>query len=397
MMAFVCHPYHRGGVTSWMSNAFLECQSTGISSKFITIKPKKPFISGGNRPTMSSLVGSSSDVHQSELGLDFELGNQEFRINAYRKLILKYVPTGACLIPSDDEACWIACLSVSRLYKVIGVLHSDDPFYYTLFQKYYQYLSATVSVSKRIKYSTEKFGLCAIHEVIPCGISLNKLNNRIEKANQIIWIGRVEEEQKRVSDIIPIANRLKEKNQNWKILVFGDGSKLNELKELAKNKGLTNHIEFFGWVDNKTIIPHLINSKVLLQTSNYEGMSVAMMEGLASGCSIVSSKVSGVEDLLEDIKASGIVRLFPIGDIDLAASHLMQSLNEFCQEKVAQAVSLAEVHFSIQSCVKKYDSLIKKLEINPCEFSTISPFFKLKVKFSWVLMVSRTFKFKLLS
>ncbi|MFN3998536.1 glycosyltransferase [Algoriphagus sp.] len=397
MIAFVCHPYHRGGVTSWMCNAFLECQTSGISSKFITIKPKKPFISGGNRPTMASMLGDSLDVHLLELGLNFELATQEFRINVYRNLILNHVPKGASLIPSDDEACWLACLAVSRHYKVIGVLHSDDPFYYNLFQKYQKYLSATVSVSKRIKYKAEQSGHCQHHVVIPCGIFLEKPSVDIEKENQIIWIGRVEEEQKRVSDIIPIAVSLKKKIQDWKILVFGDGSKLNELKELTQEKGLINHIKFFGWVDNKIINAHLIQSKVMLQTSNYEGMSVAVMEGLGGGCSIVSSMVSGVEDLLQDSNSSGVVRLFPVGDIELAATQLKDALNEFSQEKISQAISLADERFSIQNCVKNYKILCESLEINPLAFPQKRLSYMLKVKFSWVIVATRAIKYKIFS
>lgn len=397
MMVFVCHPYHRGGVTSWMCNAFLECKFLGIPTKFITVKPNKHFISGGNRPTISSLIGESDDIHQMQVGLNFELATQEFRIDFYRNLILKNVPKGAALIPSDDEACWIACLTVSKFYKVVGVLHSDDPFYYSLFQKYRQYLSATVSVSKRIKYLSEQFGSCPIHEVIPCGISLNQDNLGSEKLNQIIWIGRVEEEQKRVSDIIPIAVSLKEKIENWKILVFGDGSKLNELKGLAKIHGLDDQIEFFGWVDSNLINSHLKLSKVLLQTSNYEGMSVAVMEALGAGCCIVSSKVSGVEDLLEDSKAAGVVRLYPVGDVKLAALHLKAALVEFCDETEGKAILLANEHFSIQNCVKNYIGLIHRLEINKNEFSRINFLFKIKVKISWVIVVFRALKYKLLS
>lgn len=397
MMVFVCHPYHRGGVTSWMGNAFLECKSLKIPSKFITVKPKKQFISGGNRPTMSSLIGESEDAHYIEVGLNFELATQEFRINVYRNLILKHVPKGSALIPSDDEACWIACLTLSEFYKVVGVLHSDDPFYYALFQNYRLYLSATVSVSRRIKYLAEQLGYCPIHEVIPCGISLEQHLPRIEKINQIVWIGRIEEEQKRVSDIITIGTILKQKIQNWKIIVFGDGSKLNQLKVLSKEQGLEKHIEFFGWVDSKKITSYLNQSKVMLQTSNYEGMSVAVMEGLGAGCSIVSTEVSGVEDLLEDPNSAGIVRLYPVGDVELAAHHLKDSLIEFTEKKISQSILLADEHFSIQNCVKNYNRLINNLEINANKFPEITFLFSIKVKMSWLIVAFRSLKYKLLS
>lgn len=397
MMVFVCHPYHRGGVTSWMSNAFLVSKSSGIPSKFITVKPNSQFISGGNRPTMVSLIGKPEGVHHVLVGQDFELGTNEYRVDIYRNLILDTIPQGATLIPSDDEVCWIACLSLSKFYKVVGVLHSDDPFYYNLYKKYRPYLSATVSVSCRIRNIAELVGSCPFHEVIPCGIFLDQLASTSDKLNWIIWIGRVEEEQKRVSDIIPIASRLKNKMDDWKILVFGDGSQLVELKRLAIYHGLDNHIEFFGWSSREIIDIHLKKAKIILQTSNYEGMSVAVMEGLAAGCVVVSSHVSGVEDLLEDSANSGLIKLYPIGNVELAALHLIDSLGEYSVKKGSQAVLFAEKHFSIYNCIQKYRELSEKLEINSCEFFKLGFLFKYKVKFSWVIAGVRAIKHKLLS
>ncbi len=397
MMVFVCHPYHRGGVTSWMSSAFLESKSLGFATKFITVNPKKPFISGGNRPKMVSLVGESEDVHDCSVGLNFELATNEYRIDVYRKLILAHVPFGSALIPSDDEVVWKACLSLSKNYKVVGILHSDDPFYYSLYKNYRKYLSAIVSVSKRIKTVAEKLGSIPHHEVIPCGIKLDTINPPGNKLNHIIWIGRVEEEQKRVSDIIPISVLLKLKTLNWKLLVFGDGSKLNELKELSKKNGLDSHIEFFGWVNSEIIESHLKKAKVILQTSNYEGMSVAIMEGLGAGCAVVSSEVSGVEDLLSDSAAEGLVRLYPVGDTDLAAQQISDSLFNYSEETEKNAMLLADRYFSIQNCVENYKDLIERLEFNSNELITVGLFFKIKVKFSGLIVSFRYLKYKLLS
>lgn len=364
MIAFVCHPYHRGGVTSWMKNAYVESKKNDYSSFFITVVPKIPFLSAGNRPNMVSFVEIKEGVYYKRVGIDFELGNLDYRSSIYRKLILEKVDAGSILIPSDDEACWKACCQLADKYKVIGVLHSDDPTYYDLYEKYNKYLSGAVSVSKRIRSYVSGSNDSLPHTVIPCGIPLAEFHIKAKFQNVISWIGRVEEEQKRVSDLPKISEELKQTINDWEMHVYGDGGPLKELKSKTKETGLDKNLYFHGWTPINQIKEHLSHSKILLQTSNFEGMSVAVMEALASGCIIVSSKVSGVEDLADDPDAKDIVYLYPVGNIDLAKKQLMQALSDHHPERPNQARKLAEKHYGIDSCLKAYQRFGYKLEVN---------------------------------
>jgi glycosyltransferase involved in cell wall biosynthesis len=93
---------------------------------------------------------------------------------------------------------------------------------------------------------------------------------------------------------------------------------------------------------------------VLLQTSNYEGMSVAVMEALAAGCAIVSTRVSGVEDMEQEPAASAVVKLYNIGDTAQAAQYLRALLQEASPAIAGQARDVARQFFSIDQCVQQY-------------------------------------------
>lgn len=360
---FICHPYHRGGVTSWMKNAFIETQTSIPGSGFLTVLPKKAFLSAGNRPDMVTFLDHSTNVYFKKVGVEFELGTLEYKTSVYRRLISKYASSGDVLIPSDDEACWRACCQLSSKYKVIGILHSDDEPYYKLYHQYKNFLTGVVSVSKRIKLKLAGSQESIAHEVIPCGIPLEDFKISEEKTNSISWIGRIEEEQKRVSDIIKIANQLNQEVQNWEMHVFGDGGPLESLKSEAIVNKLETKLKFHGWTPAHEISTRLSSSKILLQTSNFEGMSVAVMEALASGCIIVSSKVSGVEDLVDDPLAQDLVYLYATGNIEEAKKKIIHALSDDYPDRPKRARELAEKHFGIASCLRAYQQFGNSLQV----------------------------------
>ncbi|MDO9551458.1 glycosyltransferase family 4 protein [Rhodonellum sp.] len=395
MIAFVCHPYHRGGVTSWMKDVFLEAFRQDPSSVFITVKPNKTFISGGNRPNMVSFIDSPKHVYYKTVGLDFELGTLDRRVSVYRRLIMKYVSPGATLVPSDDEACWKACCQMSHLFKVIGVLHSDDQAYYDIYRKYSRFLSGAVSVSNRIKNHVADVNDSIPHVVIPCGIPIEEFKVGSKNQNIISWIGRIEEEQKRVTDIPKIARALKNQSENWEMNIYGDGGQLQELRSETITHKLEDNLFFHGWTASNILKDKLKDSKVLLQTSNYEGMSVAVMEALASGCKIVSSEVSGVEDLVADPMSNGVVFLYPVGDIDQAKKQLAFALEDDLSEHAIHARKLAEKNYSIVSCLNAYRDFGNGLKTNPNPYP-ISIAMKMNSQISTPLAKVRYLKYKLL-
>lgn len=393
MIAFVCHPYHRGGVTSWMKDVFLEAFRQNSSSIFITVKPNKTLISGGNRPNMVSFIDKPNNICHKKVGLNFELGTLDHRVSVYRRLIQKHVSHGAILVPSDDEACWKACCQLSHLYKVIGVLHSDDQAYYDIYRKYSTFLSGAVSVSKRIKNHVEKAKDNIPHVIIPCGIPLDEFKVGSKTQNIISWIGRIEEEQKRVTDIPKIAKGLANQSEDWKMNVYGDGEQLQELRSQTISHKLEGKLFFHGWTASGELKDKLKDSKVLLQTSNYEGMSVAVMEALASGCKIVSSEVSGVEDLANDAMSNGVVYLYPVGNIDEAQKQLVMALDDDNSEHPIQARKLAEKYYSIVSCLNAYRDFGNGLKTNPNPYP-ISISMKINSQISTPLAKLRYLKYK---
>lgn len=370
-LVFLCHPYHRGGVTSWMASAAKESAKQGIITYFVTLRPIKPFISAGESITMLNLL-NNIDKQKLKLitynvGYEFELGTEEYRSLIYKDLIVKYIPKGTPIVLSDDSSAWLAACLIANLYPIVGVIHSSiDPVYFTLANKYNHYLSKLVCVSNRTKSNllNQIQSFKTPVTTIPCGILVEKF--KFEQAYQsenelikIIWLGRLEEVSKRVSDITLIAECLRLENIPFQIRVIGDGNEAKKLSQEIIDKKLEKHVLQIGWLTSDQIIDELSRASFLLQTSNYEGMSVAVMEALAAGCGVVSSRVSGVEDYENSYLAINCLKLYEIGNIEEAVYQIKEISKVSKVERVEAARKFAAQEFSIEACLHKYRSFLE--------------------------------------
>lgn len=364
-VCFISHPYHRGGVTQWMAHAFNYWDRSTGNVYFLSVKPGRDFISGGNRPLIIELLDDQygGNVNYTPASTSFELGTTEYRAHIYRKLIKQHIPKGVVLIPSDDEACWMAAASVASSYKMIGVLHADEVVYYQLAKKYRTHVYAFVSVSNRIhqKLISQIPSFISNTKVIPCGIPTSSFTSSAAKKNQITWVGRLSRYQKRAQDIPAIWNAIDNEVRDVTLKIAGQGDFSDELEQYINTLNQPDRMGALGWISPDEIKQLLTESKVFLQTSDFEGMSVALMEALASGCTVVTTRVSGAEDFENIPKAKEVVLLYEAGDCQNAAKLIMKAIESFNEQKRNTAVQLAIDLFDISNTNDRLVTFLNKL------------------------------------
>ncbi len=306
-----------------MVNAFNAMNENSQEAIFVSVMARKKFISAGSRPPVLSLLNEkwSKRIFKKNVGTEFELGTMEYRASVYHKLILSAdLDEHAPIVPSDDEACWMAAAACSAKHPMVAILHADEEVYFQLVNRYKKFISVYICVSKRILNS-----LLQRHPevngkslALPCGIPVEDFYSGI-KDNTIAWIGRLSMYQKRAEDIIPIFRKVISEFADVKLNVFGDGEYSSDFNSHIVELKLENSIYNHGWIGAAEIRAALGKSKVFLQTSEFEGTSVAMMEALASGCVVISTRVSGIEDLEHLPESDGAIYLYEIGNTEQAA------------------------------------------------------------------------------
>ncbi len=366
-IAFLCHPYHRGGVTRWMANAAIFAAGAGAEVFFITVEPVKKFFSAGDRESMYELLsGNTAGLRliSSKVNFTFEFGTEAYRASIYSRLMRQHVPLGVPVIVSDDPAVWAAAAGIADKYPMIGVLHGDQDVYYNLAKKYEQQLSICVCVSNRIKQTAERKVIAmATRKLfrIPCGINLPAFApyEKTTETIRLIFIGRLTDYEKRAADLVSICSLLHQQSIAFHLDIVGnDDDSAKDFTERFTSAGVGDLVSFHGWQNGPAVQQLLNKSDVLLLTSNSEGMPLVMMEALASGCAFTGTRVSGIEDFEHLPAAAKCVMVYKIGDIDDAVLKIKKSTAVPARERQLAARKLAEAEFSMQACVDKYFSTI---------------------------------------
>lgn len=98
------------------------------------------------------------------------------------------------------------------------------------------------------------------------------------KENAFVYVGRLEQTQKRVDRIIAAWREVHAKLPDWRLDIVGDGPDRRAIEESAK--GLPR-IKFHGFQNPK---PYYETSKVILLTSDFEGFGLVLVEAMTAGC-----------------------------------------------------------------------------------------------------------------
>lgn len=403
-IAFLCHPYHRGGVTRWMADAATLAAETGHETYFITVAPSRKFVSAGTRETMLQLIAAgnkSIKVISCLAGTEFEFGTEEYRASVYKALIERDLPPGTPIIVSDDSAVWRAAGAVADRYPMVGVLHCDDKYYYDIGKEYRNQMSVCVCVSERVKRvfiaQCPEYDAAKVFAV-PCGINLHSFNphRRNEGITRLVFIGRFNDHQKRAEDLVEICAQLKAGGFGFHLDIAGnDGPSEKEYTARFEAKGVADRVTFHGWQSAAQVQSLLNNSDILILTSNFEGTPLVMMEALAAGCGFTGTRVSGIEDYENHILAPDCVSVYEVGNIADAVGKIRKVAAVPVAIRQAAARQLAEQEFTMAVCMNRYYAAIsagsnevkqaRKLELSATDLLysrliAIGRFFKVTIK-----------------
>jgi glycosyltransferase involved in cell wall biosynthesis len=409
-IAFICQPYHRGGVTRWMVDMAVEYAKRNFEVYFITVEPKQRFISAPKAETMIELLNSAGYIGKiisEPVNYLFELSSNTYKAGIYKKLIAKNIPKNTPIVLSDDYAVWQGSCTLATDYKLIAVIHcSVSEFYYNQTKQFINQLSGIVTVSNRC---TQKLGEVSIPVLTqPCGIPFEILDTRqktkdfIETQNSklktqnlvLTWAGRLENMQKRVTDLVLIAEKLRKQQIDFLFNIIGEGSGKTEMEVLITNKNLKKYFVFHGWQSKQFINDLLTQTHIYILPSNYEGYPVAVMEALANGCVVVSSRVSGIEDLEKESDTQEVLKVYTIGDVDAAVQHIVELQKQDLAVLKPKAKDLAQKYFSIENCAATYWAFIQNL---PANQTTTNATFNVNFIKEQLLATMRYWKYKFLT
>lgn len=176
----------------------------------------------------------------------------------------------------------------------------------------------------------------------PC--SMPNSSRQVQKENFILVVGRMEESQKRISNILMVWSKLWQEYLGWKLIIVGDGPDLPRYKRYAAEKKLGN-VSFEGASNN--VQEYYEKSKIFLMTSIWEGFGMTLIEAQNAGCvPVVFDNFAALHDIVDG--TNGIaVRSNDIMTFVETVDNLMEHEDRL-NDMAANAMRSAKEKFSIE-------------------------------------------------
>jgi glycosyltransferase involved in cell wall biosynthesis len=223
-----------------------------------------------------------------------------------------YVPN--CILP----AYYAAAYARQQGVRTVGVLHSDDPFYWGIVDEFINgsaafRLSSLVAVSsflrEAVAASAQRNNI--ITRRIGCGVPLTRERaQRCGEVFRLVYTGRLEEEQKRISEVARALCAVVKQNPGVEAWIVGEGSARPEAERIIQTSGVDPmRVRLLGRVDNASIYSVLRQCHAFVLLSDYEGLPVSMLEAMACGVVPVCLEMrSGIREAIQPGVNGMIVR-----------------------------------------------------------------------------------------
>lgn len=225
--------------------------------------------------------------------------------------------------------------------------------------KHFKYLFAhsdrVVFLSSSHKDVLDKYGFDYEEKkvrVIPNPFSFAVQDN--PKKKQLLYVGRLEQGEKRPDRLIKIWKRLYRKFLDWEMVIVGDGKERSRLEQEAKR---LERISFVGFQSPEQ---YYRDASIFCLTSNLEGFPMVLPEAMALGVvPFAFNSFPAVHDIIEDNKTGILVTPFSIKEYAEKLALLMseeerrQQMSENCMKDVTR--------FSLDNIVNQWEKLFDSL------------------------------------
>ena len=188
---------------------------------------------------------------------------------------------------------------------------------------------------------------------IPNPISMPVSEEGVLKEKEMIYVGRIEYNQKRTDRVVDIWKELEPMYPDWKLTIVGDGDDREDLEKRIHKYGL-KRVTITGFVNP---IEYYQRASILLLTSDYEGFGLVVAEAMSYGVvPVVYNSFESAHDLVVD-GYNGILveKPFDVLNFTKVVQELMEK--ESYLHVLSHNSRMAAERFSVDGIVKEWYQL----------------------------------------
>jgi len=162
--------------------------------------------------------------------------------------------------------------------------------------------------------------------LIPYGFDTGvfSYNGKCEKP-YFLSLGRIEEFTKGLDLLIEAYSRTRERLRDMKLVIAGRGSFEGELRDMVGTRGLSDAVEFVGWVEGEAKAKLMQECMAFCFPSRRESWGMAAVEAAACEKPVIGFDVPGVRDAVRNGE-TGI--LVPAEDVEAYAQAMVRVVED---------------------------------------------------------------------
>ncbi|MBO7303957.1 MAG: glycosyltransferase family 4 protein [Clostridia bacterium] len=222
----------------------------------------------------------------------------------------------------------------------------------TLINRAYAKCDCTVLQTQRAwKYFPKSVQKNSVIIANPISVKCEAADTR---KNKIVTAGRLTE-QKNHKMLIEAVAEIHKKHPDYTLEIYGEGPLRASLEELARANGLDNAVLLPGNVAN--LHERMSDAKIFVLSSDYEGLSNALLEAMMMGLPCISTDCAGSDEAITNGE-NGL--LIPVGDKGNLVEALTKLIDdEELRERIGAQAKLSTEEYKVENIIKKWDDVIK--------------------------------------
>lgn len=285
-------------------------------------------------------------------------GTIQGRVEAIEQLILDVNPLIVVVVNIYDSYQALNNLRQRGLSNafIVSTIHGIQTDLLTGIRSNSSIIDAVVSTNRLTqKLINEHTGIETIGSLYaPYGVDEATTQKDIHKDSFIVaYVGRIEEQQKRIDDLLAIFSKLLAQVGNLEILIAGSGPDMPAINRwLEQESKYAEQIKYLGVLEpDKVAVEVYSKADVLLLTSLWETGPIVAWEAMRFNVTLISSRYIGCQEEGSLIDQENCL-LFDIGDIDGAVAKVQQSTEpELRKQLNSNASLLIDTKYSIDKSI----------------------------------------------
>jgi len=269
---------------------------------------------------------------------------------------------------------------IARLFRIKTVLHCHafdfDDFYQKSPVVSKRYIEKILKSADRILvlscFWKNVFGRISGRNdisIIPPALPIPLPDKREKQKNYfktVLFLGKLEK-RKGIYDLIEAAKSILDKTPETKFLFVGNGE-IEKVQKICKDKGIETQVICAGWAEENEKSAFLKESDMLVLPSYNEGLPMAILEAMAYGLPVISTRVGGIPEIITEGENGFLIEP---GDITalknsivslLDSEKLRKEMGEKNRKKIEESFNINDVSLKIKNEYEKLLNYEKQLK-----------------------------------